>query len=59
MHAVDGLKRESYALVDQLRAIRKSRVRRVYGRVDPMELKAVDLGLYLFLGLRAPEKRIN
>ena len=29
-----GLQRESYALVDQLRAISKSRVRRVYGRIE-------------------------
>jgi len=56
---VSGLKRESYALVDQLRAISKSRVRRVYGHIDPMELKALDRGLYLFLGLQAPEQAIT
>ena len=54
-----GLKRESYALVDQLRAISKSRVRRIYGRIDPRELDAIDRGLYLFLGLQAPQEAIT
>ena len=42
-----GLKRESYALVNQLQAISKSRVRRIYSRIDPIELEAIDRGLFL------------
>ena len=53
-----GLTRESYALVDQLRAVHKSRIQRVYGRVDSIELEAIDRGLYLFLGLRPPESQV-
>ena len=52
-----GLARTSYALIDQLRAIGKSRVRRVHGRIRPDELKELDKGLYLFLGLEMPENR--
>jgi len=54
-----GLEKESYALVDQLRAIHKLRIRRVYGRIHPSELEAIDRGLYLFLGLGAPESEIT
>ncbi len=54
-----GLKKEAYAPVDQLRAIHKLRVRRIYGRIHPNELEAIDRGLYLFLGLRAPESEIT
>jgi mRNA interferase MazF len=46
-----GLKRRSYALVDQLRSIDKDRVRRLYGRVSDAEMAAIDQGLELFLGL--------
>jgi hypothetical protein len=38
-------------LIDQLRSVDKGRVRRVFGRVDASELKAIDEGLVLFLGL--------
>jgi len=57
--ARSGLKKESYALVDQLRAIHKRRIRQVYGRIHPQELDAIDRGLYLFLGLRPPESEIT
>ncbi len=46
-----GLKKRSFALVDQLRSVDKRRIRRVFGRVSPDELRAVDQGLRLFLGL--------
>jgi len=50
-----GLVRKSYALIDQLRAVSKARVIRVHGRVALRELRAIDKGLYLFLGLAPPE----
>lgn len=46
-----GLKKPSYALVEQVRSIDKRRVRRVYGTIAPEELAAVDDGLGLYLGL--------
>lgn len=46
-----GLRRTSYALVDRIRSVDKRRARRVYGRVEPSELAAIDEGLRLFLGL--------
>lgn len=49
-----GLSKESYALVDHLRSIDKRRIRRVFGRVISSELRAIDEGLVLFLGLSAP-----
>lgn len=54
-----GLSRASYALIDQLRAISKARVRTAHGRIHPSELKAVDEGLYLFLGLETPETLVT
>lgn len=53
-----GLTKQSYALVDQLRAIHKRRIRRVYGRIRASELASIDRGLYLFLGLESPESRV-
>jgi mRNA-degrading endonuclease toxin of MazEF toxin-antitoxin module len=47
----NGLRKESYALVDQLRSVDKRRVRRVFGGVSPDELAAIDQGLALFLGI--------
>jgi mRNA interferase MazF len=47
-----GLTRESYALVDHLRSVDKRRVRRLYGAVSAEELRAIDDGLLLFLGLQ-------
>ena len=46
-----GLTKPSWALIDQLRSVDKGRVRRVFGQVDASELKAIDEGLVLFLGL--------
>jgi len=46
-----GLKKQSCALIDQLRSVDKGRVRRIFGQVDTSELKAIDEGLVLFLGL--------
>jgi mRNA interferase MazF len=46
-----GLKKVSYALIDQLRSISKTRVRSVFGQIRPQEQRAIDEGLQLFLGL--------
>jgi mRNA interferase MazF len=46
-----GLRENSFALIDQLRSVDKRRVLRVYGRVSPTELNAIDMGLELYLGL--------
>ena len=48
-----GLTTASYALVDQLRSIDKRRIRRVFGRITPGELAALDQGLELFLGFKS------
>ena len=48
-----GLRKRSYALVDQLRSVDKRRVRTVFGQVTVDELEAIDVGLCLFLGLSA------
>jgi mRNA interferase MazF len=47
----NGLRKRSFALVDQLRSVDKARVRRVFGAISPPELEAVDLGLRLYLGI--------
>ena len=46
-----GLLKSSTALVDQVRSVDKRRISRVYGRIAPEELDAIDEGLILFLGL--------
>lgn len=46
-----GLAKASYALIDHLRSVDKRRIRRVFGRVTDDELRAVDQGIELFLGL--------
>ena len=46
-----GLRKESFALVEQVRSIDKRRVVRVYGTVGAPALTAVDQGLSLYLGL--------
>ena len=46
-----GLRRDSYALVDQIRSLDKRRVTRIFGPVDSPDLEAIDEGLRLFLGL--------
>lgn len=52
-----GLVRTSYALIDQVRAVSKTRVLTVFGRIRREELDAIDNGLYLFLGLEPPDTR--
>jgi len=47
-----GLSKTSYALVDQIRSVDKRRVRRTFGVVSDAELRAIDDGMALFLGLR-------
>ncbi len=46
-----GLRKLSFALVDQLRSVDKARVRCVFGAVAPEEMQAIDVGLLLYLGL--------
>lgn len=46
-----GLSKPSYALIDQLRSVDKRRVTRLLGKVSPDELKTIDEGLRLYLGL--------
>lgn len=46
-----GLVKQSFALIDHLRSIDKRRVRRVFGELAPEEIRAVDEGLSVFLGL--------
>lgn len=46
-----GLRTESHALVDQVRSVDKRRIRKIYGSISAAELRAIDLGLRLFLGL--------
>jgi mRNA interferase MazF len=48
-----GLTKISYALIDHLRSVDKRRIQRVFGRLTPNELTAIDQGLELFLGLVA------
>jgi mRNA interferase MazF len=47
-----GLRAPSYALVDQVRSIDKRRVSRVYGAISGEELRRIEEGLRLFLGLK-------
>jgi mRNA interferase MazF len=47
-----GLARVSYALIDQIRSVDKRRVRSAYGRITNDEIRTLDEGLLLFLGLR-------
>jgi mRNA interferase MazF len=46
-----GLRIQSYATVDQVRSVDKRRVTRVYGRINQNDLRMVEEGLRLFLGL--------
>jgi mRNA interferase MazF len=46
-----GLRKSSYALVDQVRSVEKRRIHRVFGQVPREELRRIDEGLLLFLGL--------
>ena len=47
-----GLRKRSYALVDQVRSVGKRRVVRAYGLLSPEEMDQIDEGLELFLGIR-------
>lgn len=44
-----GLRKVSYALVDQIRSVDKRRVIRAFGRIRPKEMAAIDEGLRLYL----------
>ena len=46
-----GLRKPSFALLDQLRSVDKARVRQVFGAITPEELHTIDNGLCLYLGL--------
>jgi mRNA interferase MazF len=46
-----GLRTLSYALVDQVRSIDKRRITKIFGQIRAEELKKIDEGLRLFLGL--------
>ena len=46
-----GLRKSSHALVDHIRSVDKRRIRRVFGRISEQELRTLDDGLSLFLGL--------
>src|SRR5687767_9854214 len=46
-----GLNKISYALIDQIRSVDKRRVRRTFGRITMDEMRAIDEGLALYLGL--------
>lgn len=57
-----GLAKKSFALIDHLRSVDKRRVRRVFGKILPEEMTAIDDGLALFLGLGdqlAPAPRVQ
>ena len=47
-----GLRKASFALVDQIRSVDKRRVRSVFGRIASMEMDAIDDAIRLYLGLR-------
>jgi mRNA interferase MazF len=49
-----GLRKTSFALVDQVRSVDKVRVLRIYASVRQEELRALDDGLRHFLGLHRP-----
>jgi mRNA interferase MazF len=46
-----GLRKTSFALIDQIRSVDKRRIERVFGKVTANEMAAIDEGLLLFLGL--------
>jgi mRNA interferase MazF len=47
-----GLRTQSFALVDQVRSVDKRRIVKVFGAIRNEELKNIDEGLRLFLGLQ-------
>jgi len=52
-----GLRKRSFALIDQVRTIDKRRVRKVFGLIEDRGLDAIDYGLRLFLGLYLSDPR--
>jgi mRNA-degrading endonuclease toxin of MazEF toxin-antitoxin module len=46
-----GLRKRSFALLDQIRTVDKRCVLKIYGQIKPRDLDAVDDGLRLLLGL--------
>jgi mRNA interferase MazF len=46
-----GLRKTSFALIDQIRSVDKRRIEQVFGRLTGSEIAAIDEGLALFLGL--------
>ena len=46
-----GLRQPSWALVDQIRSVDKRRVTKVFGVVSEDEVRDIDEGIRLFLGL--------
>ncbi len=48
-----GLRKESWALIDQIRSIGKHRIQRIYGSISTREFEMIDTGLALFLSLPA------
>jgi mRNA interferase MazF len=46
-----GLRVQAHALVDQVRSVDKRRVTRVFGRITQDEMRMIEEGLRLFLGL--------
>jgi mRNA interferase MazF len=53
-----GLRKTSYALVDQLRSVDKGRVLQIYAPVRTEELQALDDALGRFLGLHEPRSAL-
>ena len=47
-----GLRTRSFALVDQVRSIDKRRISKIFGQVSGEELRKIEEGLRVFLGLR-------
>jgi mRNA interferase MazF len=47
-----GLRKMSWALIDQIRSVDKRRVLQLFGHISKEELGSIDEGLRLFLGLR-------
>ncbi len=50
-----GLRKDSWALTDQLRSIDKRRIVAAYRVLDPTSIEAIDEGIRLFLGLGPAE----
>ena len=46
-----GLRKASFALIDQIRSVDKRRIERVFGKLPADEIAAIEEGLALFLGL--------